>query len=127
MIAHSAVSVRHSVIGRRVLIAHVLTGTGHPGRLKAEKNILREHLGNVRLSALARGRDRDRETVRALVKGHASEQGPHQVDVLAVKGAALVIARHAVIARKEVTVLGEAIVHHVARRRTKFWRSPATP
>ncbi len=103
------------MIGRRVLIAHVLTGTAHPGRLKAEKNILRERLGNVRLSALARGRDRDRETVRALVKGHASEQGPHQVDVLAVKGAALVIARHAVIAPKEVTMLHEVIVQHAVK------------
>jgi sRNA-binding carbon storage regulator CsrA len=140
VIAHPAVNVRHSVIDHHVLIAHVLTGTAHPWTLKAEKNIPREHLGNVRLNALALGRDRARESVRALVKGHASEQGPHQViDGLAVKGAAsaidrqevgvrraaivhhaqkdeaLVIARNTVVAPKEVTVLREVIVHHAAK------------
>jgi hypothetical protein len=140
VIAHPAVNVRHSVIGRRVLIAHVLTGTAHRWTLKAEKNILREHLGNVRLNALALGRDRERESVRALVKGNASEQDPHQVIAgLAVKRAAsaidrqevsvrraatvhpavkdeaLVIARHAVTVPKEVTVLREVIVHHAAK------------
>jgi sRNA-binding carbon storage regulator CsrA len=110
VIAHHVVNVRHSVIGRRVLIAHVLTGTAHPWTLKAEKNILREHLGNVRLNALALGRDRDRETVRALVKGHASEQGPHQViDGLAVKGAA------SAIDRQEVSVRRAATVHHAVK------------
>jgi sRNA-binding carbon storage regulator CsrA len=140
VIAHPAVNVRHSVIDHHVLIAHVLTGTAHPWTLKAEKNIPREHLGNVRLNALALGRDRARESVRALVKGHASEQGPHQViDGLAVKGAAsaidrqevgvrraaivhhaqkdeaLVIARNTVVAPKEVTVLHEVIVHHAQK------------
>ena len=52
VIAHHVVNVRRLVIGLRVLIAHVLTGTDHPGTLKAEKNIQREHLGNVRLNAL---------------------------------------------------------------------------
>ena len=141
VIAHHVVSVRRLVIDRRVLIAHVLTGTAHPGILKAEKNILRGRLVNVRLNALALGRDRDRETVQALalVKGHASEQDPQQViDGPAVKGAAstidrqevnvrraaivhhaapakdevLEIARHVVIARKEVTVPREVIVRH---------------
>jgi hypothetical protein len=140
VIAHHVVRDPRLVIGRRVLIAHVLTGTAHPGMLKAEKNILREHLGNVRLNALALGRDRDRETVRALVNGHASEQDPHQVtDGLAVKaaasaidrqevnvrraatvrhavkGEALGIARHVVIAPKEVTVLRGVIVHHAVK------------
>jgi hypothetical protein len=110
VIAHHVVNVRHSVIGRRVLIAHVLTGTAHPWTLKAEKNILREHLGNVRLNALALGRDRDRETVRALVKGHASEQDPHQViEGLALKGAA------SAIDPQEVNVRRAATVHHAVK------------
>jgi sRNA-binding carbon storage regulator CsrA len=140
VIAHHVVNVRRLVIGLRVLIAHVLTGTDHPGTLKAEKNTPREHLGNVRLNALALGRDQDREPVKALVKGHASEQDPHQVtDGLTVKGAVsaighqevnvrraatvhhavkdevLVIAHHAAIVPKEVTVLREVIVHHVPK------------
>jgi hypothetical protein len=143
VIGHHVVSVRHSLIDRRVRIAHVLTGTAHPGTLKAEKNILRGRLVNIRLNALALGRDRDWETLQglALVKGHASEQDPHQViDGPALKGAAsaidrqevnvwraatvhhaapakdevLVIARHAVIARNGVTVRREVIVHHAA-------------
>jgi hypothetical protein len=110
VIAHHVVNVRHSVIGHRALIAHVLTGTAHPWTLKAEKNIPREHLGNVRLNALALGRDRDRETVRALVKGHASEQDPHQViEGLALKGAA------SAIDPQEVNVRRAATVHHAVK------------